>query len=113
MDNDVLLKKEPVLYNEDSQDRLLAWRPPRWWLPNGTDLEDVIRFLPCTEGPTFYDEGREYWKRRYFSAAAASIDFLQRLSQPNRMHLHKLTILEDQRSVALPSCHAQGLIPFC
>ncbi|KAM0548399.1 hypothetical protein ACHAPJ_009883 [Fusarium lateritium] len=47
-----------------------------------------------------------------FSAAAAAIRFLERLSSDQRVQIRSLILYEDLPSVNAASAHAQGLVPF-
>jgi len=49
---------------------------------------------------------------RRFSAAAVMIDFLRGMNERTRIRVRKLDIHEDRQSIALPECHAQGLVQF-
>lgn len=48
-----------------------------------------------------------------FSAAAASIQFLESIPASTRAHIRRVVLNEDELSVSNPQCHARGLIPFC
>jgi hypothetical protein len=105
---------DPPLYDEKTQAKILAWKPDPWWLPDRTDLEHIIKFIPCTEATSYYDYwGQEMRKHKYFSTTAAAIDFFGRTSQRDRMDIRRLTIPEKYQGIAMPRLHAQGLIQFC
>jgi len=104
----------PPGYDEASQDKILAWKPDPWWMPTSREIEQSTRFLQNWKPETRFDfSGQEYRDRKYFSATAAAIRFLGRLSPSNRSNLRKIVIQEDHPSVVSPASHAQGLIAFC
>jgi hypothetical protein len=66
----------------------------------------------------------------HFSAITAAISFFRHLTSDMRVHIRRVVILEDHKSVAYPECkpqtaelatnqtltplgHAEGLVPFC
>jgi hypothetical protein len=105
---------DPPSYVAKTQRQILQWKPELWWIPDRTQLNAVLQFLPAwpTEIPDpvlAYD----YVPRMYFSAAAVAIRSLERLSPSVRNHLRSIVIQEDHPSVALSKTHSQGLIPFC
>jgi len=104
----------PPKYTKETQFRIIEWKPAFWWIPEQQDIDEVAKFLPTDREYTLRDAAGKEVKPRYsFSAAAATIRFLERLTPENRMHLRKITIQEDDRSVGLPQTHARGLVPFC
>lgn len=48
----------------------------------------------------------------YVSATSLAIGFLHGSSDKQRQHVRHLIINEDKKSVALPECHAFGLVPY-
>ena len=101
-------------YTKETQFQIMNWKPALWWIPDEDDLDAVTKFLTMEPSdPTYDDTGREVRPKYYFSAAAAAIQWLERLTSENRMHLRKLIIQEDYTSINLPQTHARGLVLLC
>ncbi|KAG5809606.1 hypothetical protein H9Q74_007014 [Fusarium xylarioides] len=77
------------------------------WLPIKVD-SDPTMFDTRYKGPK-YIYRRKYW----FSATAAAIKFLTRMSPTQRGYLQKLVLKESTIAVGFPESHAIGMIPFC
>ncbi|KAF5714859.1 hypothetical protein FMUND_7240 [Fusarium mundagurra] len=77
------------------------------WLPVKFD-SDPTAFDTRYKGPK-YTYRRKYW----FSATAAAIKFLTRMSPTQRGDLRKLVLNEGTIAVGFPESHAIGMIPFC
>lgn len=87
-----------------------------WNLPT----EDDITAMADLVGPENRVDAPGWTNVRYrarlkcqFSAATMAIHFLDTLSSHTQLQIRKIVLHEDNRSIAWPECHAQGLIPFC
>lgn len=87
-----------------------------WELP--TD-EDIIAMTHLV-GPENRVDASRWTDIRYrdrlkyrFSAATMAIFFLESTSLDTRLQIRKVVLHEENKAVAWPECHAQGLIPFC
>ena len=106
----------------------LALHERNWMIPSDEELARMSKIIKLgyrndLNTDEFDGEGwatlkefngpRETDNRKfYFSAAATAIQFLQ--SNPTlRLHMRKIILYEDNRSVARPETHGRGLIPFC
>ncbi|VUC29547.1 unnamed protein product [Clonostachys rosea] len=115
--NDPILPPDPfkVLLTDHHQ-----WAMPSKRLANSLarKLADVSQFSGYAPNLDFGDQHHDFrsyhrdQKFRY-SAAAAAINFLERMPSNVRLRLRKLRLLEDQPSIHRPSGHGRGLIPFC
>ncbi|KAG5754798.1 hypothetical protein H9Q70_002596 [Fusarium xylarioides] len=83
-------------------------------------LDSLSNWLPIKvdSDPTMFDtryKGSKYiYRRKYwFSATAAAIKFLTRMSPTQRGYLQKLVLKESTIAVGFPESHAIGMIPFC
>jgi hypothetical protein len=90
-----------------------------WRIPTEAEMDAMVEGLPHWPHPSYTDRklSCEYWKtdqgKYRFSAAAAAIHFLESVPSAVRRQIRTIHLLEDRVSVALPACHAKGLIPFC
>ncbi|EWG53455.1 hypothetical protein FVEG_11884 [Fusarium verticillioides 7600] len=83
-------------------------------------LDSLSKWLPVQRksNPALFDaryKGTKYLYRRkyWFSATAAAIRFLTRMSSTQRGYLQKLILNEDRIAVGFPESHAIGMISFC
>lgn len=81
-----------------------------WGIPNSGGLKNTMEIFGV-KGKA----GRNYWNHiKYsYSAAALTIRFLKSIPKETREHLRSVVLHEDFESIAVPACHARGLIPFC
>ncbi|KAK4458100.1 hypothetical protein QBC42DRAFT_277561 [Cladorrhinum samala] len=93
-----------------------------WRIPTEAELDKLAQELigdgPGPAGtPEQHQWHQGFWDpgpgKHRFSAAAASIHFLKSIPQDVRQHLRKIVLDEDHLTVAYPSSHIRGLIPFC
>ena len=85
-----------------------------WIIPSESlvlEMRKLIRGRPVNA--EFEPKG--FWKRIKwrFSAASASIRFLNSIPNNVRLQIRKMSLNEDHPSIANPECHMLGLIPFC
>ena len=116
-----ILLSGPEAWAIPSEDRV--WEIKKILVPDwakGQVTEDYVSDLARSYELDEAEEARAFrkfflWKRIQwrFSAAAAAIHFLGKLSDDTLLGIRKIVLHEDRRSVALPESHAQGLIPFC
>jgi hypothetical protein len=87
-----------------------------WDIPSEQQLRNMYELLEPHLGVYLWDQGD--WNRykrggTSYSAAAATIWFLNSVSVKTRLRLRKVIVDEDRSSESHPECHSQGLIAFC
>ncbi|KAF2822275.1 hypothetical protein CC86DRAFT_331183 [Ophiobolus disseminans] len=104
----------PPAYTAHSARNILNWQPPLWSIPENSELE-AIKLLFLEWPLTAFDKPYEWdiRRKRYFSATAVAVRFLERHAPRQLHHLSKIVIKEDHPRVAGPKSHGQGLITYC
>ncbi|KAH6883205.1 hypothetical protein BKA58DRAFT_374692 [Alternaria rosae] len=102
----------PPLYTKDTLFQIIDWKPTLWWIPNKGDIDRVAKYLPAAPERRSFHNGRIKRFKEYFSAAAAAIQFLERLTSQKRAQVRKIVIQKDYTSIGLSQTHARGLVPY-
>ncbi|KAI4665201.1 uncharacterized protein J4E88_010526 [Alternaria novae-zelandiae] len=117
-------RSRPSVYTRDTLYQIIEWRPTYWWIPEKKDLDKVAKYVPPAPELGTRHNGRVKRFKRYFSAAAAAIQFLERLTPKKRAQVRKIVIQEDYASLGisqnhashtnlgLSQTHARGLVPY-
>ncbi|KAI4704302.1 hypothetical protein J4E81_001368 [Alternaria sp. BMP 2799] len=117
-------RSRPSVYTRDTLYQIIEWRPTYWWIPEKKDLDKVAKYVPQAPELGTRHNGRVKRFKRYFSAAAAAIQFLERLTPKKRAQVRKIVIQEDYASLGisqnhashtnlgLSQTHARGLVPY-
>lgn len=107
-------KDEEVLGQRPEQPNvasLLAGIPDPWMIPTAEDIaslkEQCISWSSPKRYSPMYDEGPT---KRYFSAAALAIQFLNGLDPSVLSAIRNVVLDEVHASVANPECHGLGLV---
>ncbi|KAI4906908.1 hypothetical protein J4E90_010111 [Alternaria incomplexa] len=100
------------LYTKDTLFQIIDWKPPLWWIPEKGDLDRIAKYVPAAPEPMKFHNGRFKRFKRYFSAAAAAIQFLERLTPQKRAQVRKIVIQENYTGLRLSQTHARGLAPY-
>ena len=114
-------RSRPSVYTRDTLYQVIEWKPTYWWIPEKKDLDKVAKYVPAAPEKLTVHNGRIKRFKRYFSAAAAAIQFLERLTPRKRAQVRKIVIQEDYTSLGLSQAHtslglsqthARGLVPY-
>jgi len=89
----------------------LSWKP--WIVPMENELSQMRGIFDDPAPATWngFNQGLPHLKY-YVSATAQALRFLEDLPPDHRAQLRHLLVYEDRKSVALPECHVQGLLPY-
>ena len=105
-------RSRPSVYTRDTLYQIIEWRPTYWWIPEKKDLDKVAKYVPPAPELGTRHNGRIKRFKRYFSAAAAAIQFLERLTPKKRAQVRKIVIQKDYASLGLSQTQARGLVPY-
>ena len=84
---------EPPLYNQSSQEKFMAWEPELWSMPDRKGIKHVTEFIPKFRSLLRYHGSIDHWRNgSYFSATAATVQFLKRLSLDVRMQFRRIVL---------------------
>lgn len=115
-----------LAFKNEAHDAVLDWREKSWAIPTESELlvwesllsnpqafQRQIHGAQSTTGNPLQAGFSPPPEARYFSATAASIQFLGNLTKESRAHVRKVVVKENENSVCFPQSHTCGLIPFC
>jgi hypothetical protein len=110
----------PTLAQDLSQDRLnhitsvitdMGYLP--WQLPTEEKVAELRSLIDHPEPLTWKCFCKELIGLRYYvSATSQALRFLDSLSLYQRGYVRRLVFHEDRKSVALPECHIEGMMPY-
>lgn len=72
------------------------------------DWKDFRTGTPRISAPYIGTESVQF----YGSAVSQALSFIESIPRNQQLQLHHLVFQEGARSVAMPECHLQGIIPF-
>lgn len=81
--------------------------PSPWEIPTQRYLDDISKICGIDL------QRNDHRVKHRFSAAAAAISFLQSMPRRSRLHVRKIILDEDHKSIGSPESHIRGLVPFC